>query len=188
MARLPTATRESVPEDQREVFDAIVQAQARGEIPSQGPLAVMLHVPELMKRGEHFRAYVRGDSSSLPLRIRELAMLLTAREMDCQYIWYAHAAAARRAEVRDDIVNNLRDKRELTDLAPDEAAVVNYGREFFRTHRVSQATYEAALAQFGVRGLIELTNLMGYYSSLAFNINAFEATPPEDGPEPLLPV
>ncbi len=50
MARLPTATRESVPEDQREVFDAIVQAQARGEIPSQGPLAVMLHVPEFMCR------------------------------------------------------------------------------------------------------------------------------------------
>ena len=188
MARLPAATRDSVPESQRDVFDELVQAQARGEIPSQGPLAVMLHVPELMKRGEQFRAYVRGDASSLPLRIRELAMLLTAREMDCQYIWHAHAAAARRAGVRDAIVDNLRDKRDLTDLAPDEAAVVNYGREFFRTHRVGQATYDAALAQFGVRGLIELTNLMGYYTSLAFNINAFEATPPADGPETLLPV
>ncbi len=188
MARLPAATRDSVPEDQRDVFDEIVKAQARGEIPTQGPLGVMLHVPELMKRGEHFRAYVRGDASSLPLRIRELAMLLTAREMDCQFIWHAHVAAARRADVRDDIVDNLRDKRELTNLAPDEAAVVNYGREFFRTHRVSQDTYDAAMTQFGVRGLIELTNLMGYYSSLAFNINAFEATPPEGGSEPLLPV
>jgi hypothetical protein len=50
---------------------------------------------------------------------------------------------------------------------------VNYGREFFRTHQVSQTTLNAARIQFGVQGLVELTNLMGYYALLAFNINAF---------------
>jgi len=65
---------------------------------------------------------------------------------------------------------------------------VNYGREFFRTHRVSQPTFDAALAQFGVRGLTELTNLMGYYALLAFNINAFEVELPAERTEPALPV
>ncbi len=41
---------------------------------------------EIAKRGEHFRAYIRGDESSLPANVRELAMILTAREMDCQFI------------------------------------------------------------------------------------------------------
>lgn len=184
--RIPLATRESVPADQQTVFDAIVQQH--GGIPDRGPFALMLHVPEMMQRGEHFRAYVRGDASSLPLRIRELAMLLTARELDCLFIWHIHAAAARQAGVRDDIVDKLRDKQELTDLAPDEAAVVHYGREFFRTHRVRQETFDAALAQFGVRGLLELTNLMGYYSLLAFNLNAFEVGIPTESTEPPLPV
>ena len=49
------------------------------------------------------------------------------------------------------------------------------GGRFFRTRRVSQATFDAARAEFGDRGLIELTNLMGYYSVLAFNINALRA-------------
>ena len=31
-------------------------------------------------------------------------MLVTARENDCQYIWYAHAAAGRRAGLSDDLV------------------------------------------------------------------------------------
>jgi 4-carboxymuconolactone decarboxylase len=66
--------------------------------------------------------------------------------------------------------------------------VVNYGREFFRTHRVSQATFDAALAQFGVRGLIELTNLMGYYALLAFNVNAFGVDLPVESSEAPLPV
>jgi 4-carboxymuconolactone decarboxylase len=148
----------------------------------------MIHVPELLQRGEHLRAYVRGDASSLSLKIRELAMILTARELDCQFIWNAHATLARQAGVRDDLADCLRDKKELAGLAPDEAAVVNYGREFFRTHQVSQTTFEAARAQFGVRGLIELTNLMGYYALLAFNINAFGIDLPTEISEAPLPI
>lgn len=188
MARIPPATRESVPEDQRAAFDDLIRMQAQGTIPSGGPLAIMLNVPEMMKRGEHLRAYLRGDASSLSRNIRELTMLLTAREMDCPYIWYAHAAQARRAGIRDDIVDNLREQRELTGLAPDEAIVVAYGRELLRTRQVSQSTFDAALTQFGTRGLVELTNLFGYYTLLAFNINAFGATPPETASEPPLPV
>ena len=73
-------------------------------------------------------------------------------------------------------------------MSSDEAAVVNYGREFFRTHWVSQPTFDVVLAQFGVRGLTELTNLMGYYALLAFNINAFEVELPAERTEPALPV
>jgi 4-carboxymuconolactone decarboxylase len=186
VARIPLATRDSVPEEQRAVFDALVQQ--RGNVPNAGPLAIMMHVPELMQRGEDFRAYLRGDDSCLPRKIRELAMILTARELDCQFIWNAHAALARRAGVRDDIVDHLRDKQEITGLSPDEAAVVNYGREFFRTHRVSQATFDAARAQLGVRGLIELTNLMGYYALLAFNVNAFGVELPTEIAEAPLPI
>jgi 4-carboxymuconolactone decarboxylase len=105
-----------------------------------------------------------------------------------QFIWYAHAAAGRQAGLRDDLVDNLREKQALTDLEADELAVVNYGRELFRTHRVSQAAFDAVVAEFGVRGAVELSSLMGYYAMLAFTINAFEAMPPADGPEPLLPV
>ena len=66
--------------------------------------------------------------------------------------------------------------------------MIDYGREFFRTHKVSQATFDAAQAQFGVRGLVELTNLMGYYSNLAFNINAFDVGLPDNLTELPLPV
>ena len=186
MARIPLATRDSVPEQQQAVFDTLVRQ--RGDVPNAGPLAVMIHVPELMRRGEDFRAYLRGDDSCLPLKTRELAMILTARELDCPFIWNAHAASARRAGIRDDIVDHLRDNKEIAGLSPDETAVVNYGREFFRTHRVSQTTFDAALAQFGVRGLIELTNLLGYYALLAFNVNAFAVELPTEAAEAPLPV
>jgi len=186
VSRIPTATRESVPQDQLAAFDEMVSQ--RGSVPDIGPISVMINVPELARRGEHFRAYIRGDESSLPLNVRELAMILTAREMDCQFIWNAHCAFARQAGLSDGLVNNLRDKKDLHTLSAEEAAVVDYGWELFRTRKVSQPVYDAALALFGVRGLVELTNLLGYYSSLAFNINAFDVSLPDNITESPLPV
>lgn len=186
MARIPTASRDTVPQDQLDAFDEYVAA--RGNVPDTGPLSVMVHVPELIKRGEHLRAYLRGDESSLPANIRELAMLLTAREMDCQFIWNAHAAFGRQSGLDDTLVNSLRDRAELPALSDAESVVVDYGRELFRTCRVSQETFDRAIAQFGRRGLVELTTLMGYYSCLAFNINAFDVGLPEGVSESPLPI
>ena len=185
MARIPPATRESVLQDQRDDFDEIVNQ--RGGVPTNGPISIMINVPEVAKRGQHISDYLRL-ASTLSSKIQELSMLVTARELDCQFIWNAHAATGRKAGLKDKLVDDLRDREALTGMPPDEEAVVNYGREFFRTHRVSQPAFDAALAQFGVRGLTELTNLMGYYALIAFNLNAFGVELPAKRTEPVLPI
>jgi 4-carboxymuconolactone decarboxylase len=185
VARLPIATRESVPESQRAIFDEMVQGL--GSVPRYGPGSVMIHVPKAHQLATGLNHYLR-DESSLPKKIQELAMLVTARELDCQHIWNAHAASARQAGVPSEIVDALRDRKALPDLAPDEAAVVHYGREFFRTHRVSRGAFQAALEQFGRQGVVELGLIMGNYSLLALLINSFDTDLPPDRTEPLLPV
>ena len=184
MSRIPDVTREGVPQDQTSAFDEIVQQ--RGSVPTAGPISIMINVPEIAKRAAHLSEYLRSQSSVSQV-LQELAMLVTARENNCRYIWNAHAASARQQGLRDEIVDGIRDRKELQGLSAAEKAVVDYGQEFFRTRRVSEGTFNSALAQFGVRGLTELTNLMGYYALLAFNINAFGAEPAEGGPEPILP-
>ena len=185
MARVPELSRDNIPEDQRSAFDEMVEQ--RGGIPSTGPGSVMLNAPEVAQRALGLALYLRTETS-LPARIRELAMLVAARENDCQFIWHAHAPVGRKEGLKDEVVDALRDKNEIPGMAPDEAAVVAYGQEFFRTRRVSQATFDGVLTQFGVLGLTELTNLMGCYSMLAFNVNAFGVELPADSPEKPLPI
>ena len=98
MARLPVATRDTVPSGQEEAFDQMLQSL--GSVPLYGPGSVMIHVPEAHLRATGLNQYLRNDSS-LPKKIQELAMLVAAREMDCQYIWNAHAASDRAAGVPD---------------------------------------------------------------------------------------
>jgi 4-carboxymuconolactone decarboxylase len=183
--RIPIATRDNVPENQRTTFDEAVQAL--GAVPLYGPGSVMIHVPAAHKWATGLNQYLRNQSS-LPKKLQELAMLVTARELDCQHIWNAHAASARQAGVPDGLVDALRDRQDLPRLAPDEAVVVHYGREFFRTHRVSRGAFQTALEHLGKQGVVELALIFGNYSLLATLINSFDTDLPPDRTEPLLPM
>jgi 4-carboxymuconolactone decarboxylase len=185
VARIPLVTRDAVPEDERAAYDQFMQS--RGNRPNVGPYTLLLHMPELAQRLESLRLYIR-DEASLPQTLQELVMLTVAREMDCAFIWYAHAPAARRAGVRDDIVDNLREKRGLTDLDPDEQAAVDFTRELLRNRKVSRPTFQAATARFGQRGVMTLTNLVACYAVLAYNMNTYELEAPPHPTEKPLPV
>lgn len=185
MARLPAATRDSVPADQRAIFDELTQVL--GGVPPYGPNSVMIHVPAACQAATALNSYLR-NVSSLPKKIQELAMLVTARELDCQHIWNAHAASARQAGVPDEVVDALREEKELPSLAPDETVVVQYGQEFFRSHRVSRGAFQAALELLGRRGVVEMAMIFGNYSLLAVLINSFDTDLPPDRTEPLLPI
>ncbi len=184
MVRTPTVTRDQVPTALQSAFDA--ETAGSGGVVTSGPGSVMINSPEMRRRANSLVNYLRDDSS-LSKKIQELAMILTARNMDCQYIWHAHSARARQQGISDEFVDNLRDGKQLPQLPADEQTVVNYATEVFQNHRVSEATFQATLDQFGALGLTELTTLLGYYSLLAFNANAFEIDVP-DGDEPKLPI
>ena len=184
MARLSPPTRESVREDLRQMFDEV--SSSPGGV-GTGPMSVLKHSPELSRRAIPLFNYVRNESS-VPRKARELAMLTAARAMDCPYIWNAHVGLGRQAGLSDSLLDALRDNKPLPSLSPDEAAVVNLGREFFETHRVSQETFQQALEQFGPQGLVELTTLMGYYAMLAFTANTVDLGLPHELVEAALPV
>ena len=184
MARIPFVTRDDVQKNETSVYDAFVQQ--RGSAPNAGPYALLLHMPELAQRLESLRTYLR-DETSVPQKVQELVMLTVAREMDCAYIWYAHAAAAREIGVRGDIVDNIREKRALTDLQPDEQTAVDFARELLRNRKVSQPTFDRASASFGQRGTLTLTTLIGCYATLAYIMNAYELEAPKHATEPALP-
>jgi 4-carboxymuconolactone decarboxylase len=185
VARIPPVTRDDVSDGEKGAYDEFMKS--RGGRPMVGPYALLLHMPEMAQRLEALRTYIRGEAS-VTQKLQELVMITVAREMDCAFIWYAHAAAARQAGVRDDIVDHIREKKALTNLDPDELKVVNFTRELLQNRKVSQATFDAAVTRFGQRGMMTLTNLVASYAVLAYNMNTYELEAPEHPTEKALPV
>ena len=184
MARIPLVTREHIAPKEQPAYDAFMLSRAGR--PNIGPYSLLLHMPEMAQRLEALRTYLR-DESSLSQRLQELVMISVAREMGCAFIWYAHAAAARQAGVRDDIVDNIRERRALVNLDPDEHTVVDFTRELLQNRNVSRPTFDAAMARFGQRGTMTLTNLVACYAVLAYNMNTYELQAPAHASEKPLP-
>jgi 4-carboxymuconolactone decarboxylase len=183
MARIPVATREQIVEKEQPAYDAFMAARAGR--PNIGPYSLLAHMPEMAQKLEALRLYLR-DETSLSQKLQELVMISVAREMSCAFIWYAHAAAARKAEMRDDVVDGIRERRPLTNLDAEEQAVVDFTRELLQTRKVSRPTFDAATARFGQRGVMTLTNLIACYAVLAYNMNTYELEAPAHATEPAL--
>jgi 4-carboxymuconolactone decarboxylase len=184
MARIPLVTRDQVVENEKPAYDAFMRSRANR--PNVGPYSLLLHMPEMAQRLEALRTYLR-DEASLPQKLQELVMLSVAREMGCAFIWYAHAAAARQAGVRDDVVDDIRERRPPANLEPEEQTVVDFTRELLQDRQVGRPTFDAATARFGQRGVMTLTNLIACYAVLAYNMNTYELPAPAHPTEKALP-
>ena len=168
----PITRREQVPEEHRAVFDAVTGE--RGGV--RAPFPWLLYSPVLCGRHLDVGTFLRS-SSQVAADARELAIIATAREKDCPYVWAAHAPAARKAGVGDTAVTTVRDRGDLTGLPSAERDVVDYVRQLLRNSRVTQPLFDRLRAQNGVTWLVELTCLIGHYGIVSGVLNAFEVVP-----------
>jgi 4-carboxymuconolactone decarboxylase len=169
MARLPPITgKDQVPEKDHAIVDAI--AQSRGAI--QGPFTIFLHCPELAGRLAHLGAFVRFEGS-LDMRVRVLAAMTVARELDAVYVWGAQTGGARRLGVPEATITAIRENHSRG-IPPEDAEIVEFTRQLLRKHRVDGASANSLQGRLGNDGFIQLTGAIGYYSMLAMAVNACE--------------
>jgi 4-carboxymuconolactone decarboxylase len=140
--------------------------------------------PELCGRVEQLGVFVRYECS-VPMRLRELAILAVGAHWRAAYEWFAHAPIAAKQGVPPAVIEAIgRGGAEPPFDAEPDRVVVAFVRELLRDGRVSDATYEPVRALLGDKGAVELTGLVGYYSLLALQLNVFEVQPPPTVPIP----
>ena len=150
-----------------------------------GPGAIRQYSPPVAESMTAVNDYLRRKSG-LDNRLVELAILVTAREMDCVYVWTAHEPPAQKAGLQQDIIDVVKYRRPLTKLAEKDAVIVQLGREAFGKHKVSSDTFARAEKQFGKQGLVNIVALMGDYAATTLLLNvADQHVRPKD--KPLLP-
>lgn len=182
MSRVPEIDPEALTAEQRRVYDAIV-AGPRGWV--RGPLAIWLQRPDLADRAQALGRYCRYDSS-LPPRLSELAILVTARVWGAEFEWYAHAPLAAEGGLSAAAIEAIRTGAEPVFAGEDEQVVYDVARAMNAERRLSQPLYDRAVAVLGLGGLVDLIGVLGYYSLVSMTLNAFEVdlpagTPPQLG-------
>lgn len=181
--RIPLPSRGELDEAQSAVWDSVVSGP-RGQV--IGPLRAAIHNAELARHWSAMGEALRYNTS-LPRRLSELAIVVTGRRWTSQVEWWVHARAAAEAGISPAALDAIREGRSPVFDAGDEALVYAYARELQHDGRVSEPTYRATLEVLGVRGVVELTALVGYYTMVSMTLNAHGIPLPEGVAEPLEP-
>ena len=177
MARLPPLDPDALTGRRKEVFDEITQDPRRG---AHGPLTALLLQPEVADRVQALGARLRFEGA-LPGRLREIAVLVTARFWGAGYEWDAHAPIARKEGVPVAVIEAIADGRRPDFDDARDAAVYRFCSEILETHEAGDETYADVLDALGLEGVVEMTALVGYYALLAMVLKTFRIEP--EGPD-----
>ena len=159
----------------------------RGKLNPDGPSALLLRSPELMSHVQKVGAYLRYNTS-LPRKLNEFAILITARRWNVQMEWFSHHPLALEAGLDPKIAEDLAQGRRPGGMKDDEAAIYQFCTELHETQGVSDAAFEGVLERFGERGVIDLIGVTGYYTTLAMVLNVAQQPLPGAVSPPLQPL
>ena len=184
--RLPLPAREELDERGQRTYDGLADPKGGTLRGLRGPGGILLHSPALARHTRPLNHYLRHEAG-LGGRVRELAILTTARELGSQFEWAAHEPAALGEGISSEIIDIIRHHKSTDRLDEADAIVVELGREIFGSKKVTSATFARALKQFGRRALVDLVALMGNYAGTAALLTAFDMQL-HPGQKPLLPI
>ena len=166
---------------QRKMVEDLVAGPRSG---ANGPFNVLLRSPEMGDLAQKFGASMRFNPD-MPRKLNEMAIIITGRYWTAQYEWYAHKRAALDAGLSPAIVDAIKDGRRPSGMSKDEEAVYNFCTEVLNTKHASDATFAAAKAAFGEKGVVDLMGVMSWYQMVSMLLNV-DRYPLPDGVTPEL--
>src|ERR1700704_4807491 len=132
----------------------------------RGPFSMLLHSPKLAERLLPLVTFFR-DGSVVDAKLRSVAILSAVREREAAYVWSAQVGAARRAGLREEVIDLIRAKGDPSTLSVEERDIVTYVRQLMRTNRVDQEVFDALKNRHNVQWMVELTEVANYFAFLS---------------------
>jgi len=182
MARVNPIPRDQMTDEQRSLNDAIAAHRSGGQ--AGGPYAIWLRNPALTAKAAALGNYLRHESS-VPRRLSELAILVTARAWNSQYAWRSHEKHAKLAGLEMPIIDAIRHRRRPDFVHDTDIIVYELAAELNEARAISDATYARAVALLGEAAVIDLVTIIGFYSMVAMVVIAFQSDVPGVPPLPV---
>ncbi len=197
MNRFPLPKREDMGEYGKKAYEEQTRRvpSANGEVPdgllptgTPQPRMVQWD-PKLAELKGPINHYLKYETGLSP-RLIEIAILVTAYEMDCQYEWTQWELFGRNPadprHIEQSTIDIIKYNKPVVGLGDKETAIIEFGRETFGQRKLSSETFAKVLGLFGRKGTVDLLELMASYSGTAGQLTAIDEQL-QAGQKPLLP-
>jgi 4-carboxymuconolactone decarboxylase len=176
MARVPYVEREELDVASQQIYDRIRSDRSAATVGLQ--FRALLHSPQAASYLTSLGAELRFRSA-IPDDLKELAIIIVAREWNSDIEWTAHAALAAKAGVSAATIEAVRTGRDLGGLSKRERVIATFVFELMRDKALTDESFAAAQTLLGTRGVVDLTLTCSYYT--AINMAQIALKPGMDG-------
>jgi 4-carboxymuconolactone decarboxylase len=169
--------------EQRTLHDTIAAQRSGGQV--RGPFAVLLHAPDVGGRIADMVNHLLSDTR-VAHTLKELAIIVVARQYTAQYEWYVHARRAKEVGLDPAAIDAIRHRRRPDFSDENEALVYDMTLEIVERRRLGDEHYARAVAALGEPAVVELVALIGFYIGIAVFLVSFDVEVPDAGAELLV--
>ena len=175
--RLAAISLDSLTPEQQALVEAI-KSGPRGRFSNEGPFAVYLACASVRRTGAEAPGHLRFKTS-VPGRLSEFAILVTAQHWKAQYEWAMHVPMAEKQGVKPQTIRDIQAGRAPKSAPRDELAIYAFAKELYAKHAVGTATFNRVRKILGHAGTVELVGILGYYALVSMILNTFRMPLPE---------
>lgn len=181
--RFPDVAPGTMSPEQKSMYDAIMSGPRHS---MEGPFNAWLRSPVLGTRLQAVGEYLRFNTT-VPRKLNEFAILITAVEWSSGFEWYAHHPLALKAGLEPEVAEQLRRGERPAAMTQDETVVYDFVTQLHRRHQVGNREFSSATALLGEQGVMDLIALVGYYDTVSMTLNVAQVQPPENAGPNLAP-
>jgi 4-carboxymuconolactone decarboxylase len=163
MARVPYVQRDELDAEGQEIYDRIRRDRNAPEVGLQ--FRALLHSPKATSYLTSMGAQLRFQSA-MPENLKELAVILVAREWNSGLEWTGHAVLAARAGVSPESIEAIRMGKAPAGLTEQEQVIAHLVHQLLRYKEVSDETFAAAQKLLGTQGVVDLALTCSYYTAV----------------------
>ena len=181
MARIDPLKPEDMNDEQRQAYDDVAARGGR----LGGPNGIYIRVPELFRLNQELGDYLLANH--LSARLRQLAAIVAVRRWNGAYAWGAQSRGALNAGISREIVDAGNERKVPVLDDADDQIVFDLAVELADTGALSDASFDAAIAQLGFNRLLDLVAMVGFYTAVSLTVSVFEVEPRPEFPVTLAP-
>ena len=163
MARVPYVDREALDAEGQEIYDRIRRDRNAPKVGFQ--FRALLHSPQATGYLTSMGAQLRFQSA-LPEDLKELAILVVAREWNSHIEWTAHAVLAAKAGISTDSIETIRTNKATSGLPDTQQVIVRFLHQLLRDKTVSDEVFAEAQKLLGTKGVVDLVLTCSYYAAI----------------------
>jgi hypothetical protein len=171
LSRMPRAKRSDfTAEDELKAFDEVMSMESRFAAQT-GAIGGTLTRVQLPTVGLKYRDLLNEMQAKCGIekQYRELTIIVASRESKNATEWVAHAK-----NVPSNLVDIVRNNKDVSGLDEKEATLIRFGREMARDPRVSSKTFADMERLFGRRSTLAITLINSYYAASAMLFRTYD--------------